>query len=395
MASSGWQGQKNIYTYSSNVTFIGNVNIQSITRSGTSVTVTGQIKFGARGTSGYGVTYNYGVRTRPSGGTWQKILSNGSWIYNGSSNDKTVNFTRTLTVPITDTTTTLTIQYQACYNSDCSSTYWSVSPSWTIDVGTAVAPEDVTVAPDSATWNTITSTATVGNWDDLPSDKRIRLNVTTEPYTTASMNGRRTEDITTSPATATINNSSTAFAYGAVNILGCGLYHTGAYVSAGGAAYRYAGGTIYTPPAPGAIVYQQADTNDWQITYTGDPNNNNATYDTASLTRTVRYKIGTGSWVNIESSAVKAIDATTIATITIPAGQTATIEAWMEYHGQQSEVSATTITNGAAPVHLYGSVSGLSKEITHLYGSVGGRAVKITKLYASVGGSAKKIFEDT
>lgn len=394
MASSGWQTQKNIHTYSSNVTFIGNVNIQSITRNGTSVTITGQIKFGARGTSGYSVYYNYGVMARPGAGSYQKILANGASIVNGSGNDKTINFTRTMTVAASSTTATLTVNYKACYNSDCSSTYWTASPSWTIDVGPGVVPEDQMATPVSSTWNTVTGTVSVSNWSDLPSGTYMRLLVLESSYVGGLPHNW--EEASTSPDTLTVTNSSpTSSGAGGINILGCGLYYVGNYINSGGTGYRYAGGSIYTPPAPVSITYQQASENEWQITFTGDPNNNKTTYDTAELTRSLRYKIGSGSWVNVESDAVKAIDATTTVTITIPAGQTATIEGWMTYHGLNSEVASTTITNGASPVHLYGSVNGQAKEIQHLYGSVNGRAVKIVKLYASVNGAAKKIFEDT
>lgn len=393
MASSGWQTQKNIHTYSANVTFIGNVNIQSITRSGTSVTITGQIKFGARGTSGYSVYYNYGVMARPGAGSYQKILANGASITNGSSNDKTISFTRTMTVAASTTTATLTVDYKACYNADCSSTYWTASPSWTIDVGPGVVPEDMTATADSATWDSVTATGSVSNWGELPDSKIMRLLISEEPYV-AGVLGRRA-DLTTSPQTVVITNSSTPQSAGPIDILGCGLYYAGLYVTDGTTNYRTQGTSIYSPPAPASITYQQASENQWQITFTGDPNKNKTSYDAASLTRSLRYKIGSSSWVNIDSAAVKAIDAITTATITIPAGQTATVEGWMTYHGVQSEVTSTTITNGASPVHLYGSVGGLSKEIDHLYGSVGGRAVKITKLYASVSGIAKKIFEDT
>lgn len=393
MASSGWQTQKNIYTYNSNVTLIGNVNIQSITRSGTSVTITGQIKIGARGTSGYYAYYNYGIMARPGAGSYTKILGNGVNLVNGSSNDKTISFTRTMTVDASATTATLTVNYKACYNSDCSSTYWTASPSWTIDVGPAVVPENMNVTADSATWDSVTGTVSVSNWSSLPSDTIMRMLLSEEPYV-ANVYGRR-EDATTSPQTLTITNQSTPQTAGSIDILGCGLYHLGLYVNANSTSYRYQGPTIYTPPAPGQLGYTQSSTNVWSVTYTGVAANNKSSYDSASLTRTVRYKIGSGSWTYIDNAAVKTITATTTDSITIAAGQTATVEAWMTYHGAQSVVSTTTITNGASPVHLYGSVNNQAKEIDHLYGSVGGRAVKITKLYASVNGIAKKIFEDT
>ena len=44
-------------------------------------------------------------------------------------------------------------------------------------------------------------------------------------------------------------------------------------------------------------------------------------------------------------------------------------------------------------IKTYGSVNGLSKEITKLYGSVNGQSKELTKLYASVNGQSKLIYQ--
>ena len=159
---------------------------------------------------------------------------------------------------------------------------------------------------------------------------------------------------------------------------------------------RLAGPSVYTPPAPVVFNYARiGQTDQWQVTLTGDPNKNNTNYTATQLTRSLRYKIDNGSWTNVETAVVKAIDATTAVTITIPAASTATIEGWMAYQGLNSNVSSITITNSDAPVHLYGSVGGQAKKLVHVYGSVNGRSVKLTKIYASVGGVAKLVHVDT
>ena len=249
----------------------------------------------------------------------------------------------------------------------------------------------------SSTWDSVSGTVGLSSYGTGSGTKRLELLVLLQDYTGSGLQNRH-EYVTGGALsqTFTVTNSSEAGAAGAIDIKGCGLYHTGVYATNGSTPSRLNGPTTYTPPAPVVMNYTRIGVTDqWQVTLTGDPNNNNSDYTPAQLTRSMRYKIDNGAWVNVETAEVKAIDATTIGTITVPASSTATIEGWMTYQGLNSEIGSITITNSDAPVHLYGSVNGESTEIQHLYGSVNGRSVKITKLYASVGGISKKIFEDT
>ena len=162
-------------------------------------------------------------------------------------------------------------------------------------------------------------------------------------------------------------------------------------------ATRYQAGSVYTKPAPSQFSYTDpggTGSKTYPVTFVGDTVNNNTSYDTASLARTIRYKIDNGSWVYVDNETVALLDYVTSFNVTVPAGSVATIEGWMTYHGGQSEVRTITLANTNAPVHLYGSVNNASEEVVHLYGSVNGRAKKIKKLYASVGGVAKKVFSD-
>lgn len=247
------------------------------------------------------------------------------------------------------------------------------------------------------TWNSVTATFGV-NSDGGATLTAIQLKVLKEAYV-AGVPSRQYNSSSSSigPYTVTVNNDSpTTSTVPTWSFVGCGFYHTGVYANNAVGPLRYQGPTFYTPPAPVVFNYARVgETAQWQVTLTGDPNKNDSSYTAAQLTRSMRYKIDNGSWVNVESSEVKAIDATTIVNITVPYGSTATIEGWMTYQGQNSEVSTITITNGDAPVHLYGSINGESQLIRHLYGSVNGRSKKIVKLYASVGGVAKLIHVDT
>ena len=382
MASSGWQGQKNIQT-SVYPHVALNLRVDSISHSGTTLTVKGVVRVIC--TSGY-ISYNNATVSLTGGGskTINLNLSTGGTADTGT-------FTCTINnVSATTTSKSVTATLSA-------GSVASGSASWTLTFGASTsAPTGLYINNISSTWDSVSGTIGLTSYGTGSGTKELTMLVLTQTYV-AGLPHRW--DRTTSGAlsyNATVNNNSTAAAAGAIDIKGCGLYYTGVYANNGSAVSRFAGPSIYTPPAPVVLNYVRiGETNQWQVTLTGDPNKNNTNYTAAQLTRSLRYKIDNSSWVNVESAEVKAIDATTLVNITIPASSTATIEGWMTYQSKNSQVSTITITNTDAPVHLYGSVNGLSKEIHHLYGSVNGRSVKITKLYASVGGVAKLVHVDT
>ena len=120
--------------------------------------------------------------------------------------------------------------------------------------------------------------------------------------------------------------------------------------------------------------------------------NNNTSYDTANLTRTVRYKIDNAAdWTYVANDTQAAITDNTTFNLSLPGSKSAVVEAWMTYHNLQSEVRSVTIFNGNAPSRVYGSVDGSSKLLYKLYGSVDGHSKEIVKLYGSVDGKAKSI----
>lgn len=382
MASSGWQGQKNIQT-SVYPHMALNLRIDSISHSGTTLTYTGVVRVIC--TSGY-ISFSNATVTLTGGGskTINLNLSTDGYVTTGTFSCTVSNVSATTTSK--SVTATLSAGSVA-----------SGSASWTLSFNASTsAPSGLYINNISSTWDSISGTVGLSSYGTGSGTKTLQMLALTQSYV-AGLPHRY--DRTTSGAlsyNATVNNNSTAASAGGVDIKGCGLYYTGVYANNGSVSARLAGPSIYTPPAPVVLNYTRVgETDQWQVTLTGDPNNNNIDYTAAQLTRSLRYKIDNGSWVDVESAEVKAIDATTIVTITIPAGSTATIEGWMTYQGLDSEVSSITITNGSSPAYLYGSVNGQAKKLTHVYGSVNGRSVKLTKIYASVGGVAKLVHVDT
>ena len=385
MASSGWQGQKNIQT-SVYPHMALNLRIDSISHSGTTLTYTGVVKVVC--TSGY-ISWNNATVTLTGGGSKTINLNLNS---SGTTSATTGTFSCTVSnVSASTTSKSVTASLSA-------GSVASGSASWTLSFGaSASAPSGGYVNSITSTWNSMHATfgVTSNGGAALTS---IQLKVLKAAYV-AGVPARQYNSSSSSigPYTVTVDNNSPTTSTAPTWVFeGCSMYYTGVYAANSAGAYRYQGPTFYTPPAPVVFSYTETGTpGEYQVTMTGDPNKNDSTYTAAQLTRSFRYKIDNGNWVNSESDANRPLDANTTVTITIPASSTATIEGWMTYQGLQSEVGTFTITNSSSPVHLYGSVSDQSKEIIHLYGSVNGRSTKITKLYASVGGVAKKIFEDT
>ncbi len=256
------------------------------------------------------------------------------------------------------------------------------------------APTGLTITHVSNTWNSVTGTVHIDSYG-VPSgdaNRYVEFGVVDPTKTTYGSPYRYDISYATRDATITVTNGSR----GGFEIKGCTKYKRGGFATNTQRSVQTIGSTLYyTPPAPGQLTYVESSTGVFDVEYTGVAANNQTTYDTASLTRSVRYReVGASTWTDVESSAAALITAVTQFTVTVPASKTYEIEAWMTYHGNQSEVSRVTVTNAANPVYLYASARGISKKVAKLYGPVNGQTKKIKKLYGSVGGVTKLIFED-
>lgn len=410
MASSGWQGEQFIVQRSSSVSYYGNLYISSITHSGTNLTVSGTIRFTAKGTSGASSYYNYGVQADPAGSQgFLTILGNNVSIANGTNKD--VTFTTTVSnVSASATSYSFGVRYVAWYNQGHTNTYWDVTKSWTLTFSASgSAPEGLYVTYNDSTWNSVSFTSGASSWGGLNAQNHVAMfvgstNGDAASYTDNTFGTRPryewyhdgTQDLawtytgTQANANGTLNTP--------IGIKGLTHYKLGIW----GANGVWSGGIVnqtlrYLPPAPSQFTYTDpggAGAKTYPVTFSGVAANNHTTYDSASLTRTVRYKIDNGNWVYVDNATVAAIDLVTSFNIMIPAGSTATVEGWQTYHGMQSEVATISIANTNQAGKLYGSVNSQAKEIIKLYGPVNGQTKKIVKLYASVGGVAKKVYED-
>lgn len=398
MASSGWQGEQTVYNYSSNVWLTGDLKIDGITHSGSTLRVWGEIELGGRGSSGYYVYFNNGVMGRSEEQGEALIVGQGVSIYAGQ------NYRRSFDVTINNvsssaTSYTFSAYYYACNANDCSSKYFDVRLDWNISFSASgSAPSGLAVTYVSNTWNSVTGSVTLSSYGTPSSDanRYIEFGVVDPSNNEYGSPYRYKTKKAVNSETFTVTNSD----YGAFVIKGCIGYKVGGWATNTVMYTKTLDSTVrYTPPAPGQLSYTDEGNGSWRVVYTGVAANNSTSYTAADLVRTFRYKDSSSStWTYVQQDTQAAITDTTTSVIPISPQHTVEIEAWMTYKGGQSEVSSTTITNDAPAAHLYGSVPGQvrneSAEIEKLYGSVNGQTKKITKLYASVGGVTKLIFED-
>lgn len=393
MASSGWQGQKNVQT-SKHPNMALNLRIDSINHTGTTLKYTGIVRVIC--TSGR-ISWNPASVSLTGGGS-KKVNLN---LSTGGHAD-TGTFSCTISnVSVSTTTYTVTASLDA-------GSVASGSASWTLQFGASGnPPSGGYITYNSCTWNTINATSGVSSWGGLNGNIHAMVitgetNGDADSYTSYDHARREFFYNGTSSTSHAFNatDASTSSTYDGTPLSIKGLLH----YKLGYYNYNSIGNTSgidstlrYLPPAPSQFTYTDpggGGTKTYPVTFTGVAANNNSTYDTAELTRTIRYRIDNGSWIYINNATVAAIDFVSSFSVSVPAGSTATVEGWQTYHDVQSEVTTITLANTNQACVLYGSVNGQAKELTKVYASVNGQAKKLVKIYASVGGVAKKIYED-
>lgn len=403
MASSGWQGQKDIQT--SKYPHVAlNLNVWNVTHIGTTLTFNATVKVVSM--SGW-ISYN-GASV---GVTGASAIGANLNLSSGQSTDIGT-FSCTVT-GVAASTTSLQVAATLSAGSVASGTgYWTIYfDSSTPPTPTGEVPQGPFLSYNWSTWNSVNTTFGVSRWGTGASGgtlgPTIVVGSSEADFNTITSSNWRSKgyheygyntsstsaQMTLSTNNAWYNNNSP------LDIKGMRKYYLAisAYNSYGNS--RAIDMTVrYLPPAPPQFTYTDpggTGTKTYQISFVGDTtSNNSSTYNQNYLTRTVRYRIDSSDWIYIDNATVAAVDFITNFNITLPADSTASVEGWMEYHGEKSEVFAFSISNTNNPVHLYGSVNAQSEEVVHLYGSVRGRSKKIKKLYASVGGVTKKVFED-
>lgn len=404
MASSGWQIEQTWFTYSSNIRLIGNIYIDSISHSGSSLRIRGTIAGGARGSNNYRFYYlDYTSYAQPEGGSKIALGSKGRTWKVGDS-DVHVDFDVTLS-NVAATTTSRSF-YVNFYGPNTNSVVATLS--WTLYFdASGSAPSGGSIVYNSSTWNSVTSTSAVSSWGGMSgtlesivvtgSTNGAADNVTSSNWYNGY--GRINSRTTTSSMSAEYTITDTSYYAKMDNPISLkGLTHYKlAYWNwnAVGHTDGLDNTLRYLPPAPSTMTVTDPGgegTKNFPVTFKGDVDKNHTTYDTASLTRTVRYKVNDAAeWTYVAEDEVALIGAETTFTVRVPGSQSAVIEGWQTYHGMQSDVKTLNLYNGNAPSRVYGPVDGESKLATKVYGSVNGQSKEIVKLYGSVEGQSKAI----
>ena len=398
-----WLNEQTWFTYSSNIRLIGNISPSSITHTGSTLRVQGTIAAGARGSSGHLFYYlDYTSYAQPEGGSKIALGSKGR-TWKVGQEDVHVNFDVTLTnVPATATSKSFYVNfYGPNTNSVKATLYWTIKFS-----ASGSKPSELSITNVSNTWDSVTFTSGA-NFGGLNGANHSAIftgssngaidNVTAwgslgryEYFHDNSQDTSWTFTGTQANASATYNSP--------IDLKGMTHYKLGIWTNnAAGETYTLESGAplYYTPPSPSKFTYTDPGgegTKVYPVVFTGETGTNHTTYDTANLTRTVRYKVeGAADWTYVENDTEALVDAQTTFNVSVPGSKSATIEGWMTYHGMQSEVKTLTLYNGNPPSRVYGSVEGQSKLCIKMYGSVGGTSVEIVKLYASVNGKSKSV----
>ena len=398
-----WQNEQTWYTHNSNIRLIGNISPSSITHNGTTLRVQGTIAAGARGSSGsYFYYLDYTSYAQPEGGSKIALGGKGK-TWKVGEGDTHVTFDVTLSnVPATATSRSFYVNfYGPNTNSVKATLYWTINFS-----ASGSKPSGLSITNVSNTWDSVTFTSGA-NFGGLNGSNHSAIftgssNGAIDNVTAWGSLGRyeyfhdNSQD-TSWTFTGTQANASASY-NSPIDLKGMTHYKLGIWTNnAAGETYTLESGAplYYTPPAPSIFTYTDPGgegTKNYPVVFKGDVDKNHTTYDTANLTRTVRYKVeGAADWTYVENAAEALVDAQTTFNVSIPGSKNAMIEGWMTYHGLQSEVKTLTLYNGNPPSRVYGSVDGQSKLCTKMYGSVGGTSVEIVKLYGSVNGKSKSI----
>lgn len=405
MASSGWQNEQLWFTYSGNVRLIGNIEINSIDHTGTSLRIQGRIAGGARGNSGYYFTYyDYTSYAQPEGGNKLALGGKGKTWKVGTS-DETVYFDVTLSnVPAAATSRSFYVNF---YGPNTNSVVATLS--WTLQFdASGDPPTGGYITYNSCTDSSVNATTGVTGWGGLTGDLQAIVvtgatngaaaNATSANWQTMGRRVLRWEnvDASTLSATGDISDASTTASYDSpINIKGLLAYKLAYFNSNAGGVESGLDDTLrFLPPSIGKITYTDPGgegSKTYPVVFTGDPVPNYETYDTSYLKRTVRYKVDDGDWTYAANNTQALIGANTSFNVTVPAGKSAVIEAWQSYHGVDSAVKTVTLYNGNVPSRAYYPVNGLSKRMNKLYWPVNGSSKELVKVYYGVNGQAKSI----
>ena len=379
MATSGWQNEQLILsrTFSSRLALYGNVNISSITHTGTNLRVVGSIALCPRQNGSYGTcTYGYAQYVTPEGGGQKQIVAaNTRMVTPGHPNyahtDYRVDFDVTLTgVAATATSRNFTVNF---YNPSGQYGY-NKNLTWTLYFDkSGTAPSVPTVRLDSVQDTGATMAVALSSYGTPSSEANRYIEAAIMGQSTYGGKYRYATKKAVTAATITVNNNSATNSSNPLTIVPNTQYWYGAYATNTVMSTSTVKGTFITLPAYISDVVVN-DVGGGEVTVSVV----HASEGSAATVYT-EYSYNQADWTTVQDTfSLTVISATTI------------------YVRRRNSTGTTPVRTvsivPATTVKLYGSVNNKAKEIHRLYGSVDGKAVLIRKLYGSVNGRSKLIY---
>lgn len=366
MASSGWQTEQTLTSWGSYGAHLGgNVRIDSIVHSGTTVKISGAVRCALRTNSNATSTWNDAVTGYVTGGS---TVSFGN-KFSGTKSSPDVrdrNFSATLTSTAAATSVTLSVRFAGGS--------LNTTKNWTLSMDSGgTAPATPTVSVVSIADTSAVLHVAVSNYGSPASatGRYIEGGIMAQNSYGGTYRAKKATDV--SSADVTVGNSSSDF--GSLNIVPNTRYYYGAYANNTVLSSKTVAGQILMLPAyiTNVVANDDGTGNITVSVIHGAEGTDDTVY--------TEYSYDQSTWNAVQDEFhITAHSATTI------------------YIRRENSTGTTPVYQlnivPATTVKLYGSVNGQSKEIKTLYGSVNGQSKKIVKLYGSVNGRSKLIYED-
>lgn len=365
MASSGWQTEQTLTSWGSyGAHLAGNVRIDSIVHTGTTVTISGAVRCALRTNSSTASYWSDSVSGYVTGGS--TVSFGGSFSGTKTSPDvRDRNFTATLSAAATATTVTLSVRFAGGS--------LNTTKSWNLSMSTGgTAPAAPTITVTSIMDTEAVFHVECSNYGDPVASGRyleaaiLGSNSYGNPYRAKKATDVASADITV--------NASTSDS-GSMAIVPNTRYYYGAYATNTVLSAKTVAGQILMLPAyiTNVVANDDGTGNITVSVIHAEEGNDDVAYTEYSYNQSDWYAVQDEFHIEVYSDT--------------------TLYLRRENSTGTTPVYAISITP-VSTVKLYGSANNQTKEIKTLYGSVGGESKKIVKLYGSVGGRSKLIYED-
>lgn len=365
MASSGWQTEQTLTSWGSYGAHLGgNVRIDSIVHSGTTVTISGAVRCALRTNSSSASYWSDSVSGYVTGGS--TVSFGGSFSGTKTSPDvRDRNFTATLSAAATATTVTFSVRFAGGS--------LNTTKSWTLTMdtgGTAPSTPTVTVVSIADT-EAIFHVECSNYGDPVASGRYIEAAILGGNNYGNPYRAKKATDVASADITVNASTSDS----GSMAIVPNTRYYYGAYATNTVLSAKTVAGQILMLPAyiTNVVANDDGTGNITVSVIHAEEGNDDVAY--------TEYSYNQSDWYAVQDE------------FHIEAHSDTTIYIRRENSTGATPVYAISITP-ISTVKIYGPVDGHAKEIIRLYGSVNGEAKKIIKFYGSVDGRSKLIHED-